>query len=57
MNRFDHCTHPDQTWCDCDWCRVVRAEAQHTPVPARPVGDLEYPRQQLNLITAALRPH
>jgi len=20
--REDHCTHPDQTWCDCDWCRI-----------------------------------
>jgi hypothetical protein len=23
--REDHCTHPEQDWCDCDWCRVVRA--------------------------------
>jgi hypothetical protein len=22
--REDHCTHPEQGWCDCDWCRVVR---------------------------------
>lgn len=22
--RFRHCTHPNQTWCDCDWCRVWR---------------------------------
>jgi hypothetical protein len=22
--REDHCTHPGQKWCDCDWCRVVR---------------------------------
>ena len=22
--REDHCTHPEQDWCDCDWCRVVR---------------------------------
>jgi hypothetical protein len=22
--RFDHCTHPDQTFCDCDWCRFLR---------------------------------
>lgn len=20
--REDHCTHLDQTWCDCDWCRI-----------------------------------
>ncbi len=20
--RSDHCTHPDQEWCDCDWCRL-----------------------------------
>ena len=26
MDRNDHCTHPEQAWCDCDWCRVVRAE-------------------------------
>lgn len=26
MNRFDHCTHPDQEFCDCDWCRLLRAE-------------------------------
>lgn len=24
MNRKDHCTHPEQQWCDCDWCRIVR---------------------------------
>jgi hypothetical protein len=24
--RDEHCTHPDQAWCDCDWCRVVRAQ-------------------------------
>jgi hypothetical protein len=23
-SREDHCTHPEQHWCDCDWCRVVR---------------------------------
>ena len=22
-----HCTHPDQDWCDCDWCRHVRETA------------------------------
>ncbi len=22
--REDHCTHPAQAWCDCDWCRVLR---------------------------------
>lgn len=21
-----HCTHPAQVWCDCDWCRLLRAE-------------------------------
>jgi hypothetical protein len=20
--RSDHCTHPTQSWCDCDWCRI-----------------------------------
>jgi hypothetical protein len=25
MKREDHCTHPEKTWCDCDWCRLVRA--------------------------------
>ncbi len=20
--RNDHCTHPTQSWCDCDWCRL-----------------------------------
>lgn len=20
--REDHCTHPKQAWCDCDWCRI-----------------------------------
>ena len=24
LTRDTHCTHPNQTWCDCDWCRVVR---------------------------------
>lgn len=23
MNRFDHCTHPGQDFCDCDWCRYI----------------------------------
>jgi len=23
--REQHCTHPGKSWCDCDWCRVVRA--------------------------------
>ena len=31
--REDHCTHPDQTWCDCDWCRVIRAQASAALVP------------------------
>ena len=22
--RDEHCTHPTQTWCDCDWCRYIR---------------------------------
>ena len=26
MERDEHCTHPEQkNWCDCDWCRLVRA--------------------------------
>lgn len=25
MKREDHCTHPDQKWCDCDWCRFLNA--------------------------------
>ena len=20
--RADHCTHPNQDHCDCDWCRL-----------------------------------
>jgi len=20
-----HCTHPEQAWCDCDWCRFIRS--------------------------------
>lgn len=24
MKRQDHCTHPEQKWCDCDWCRFLR---------------------------------
>lgn len=28
--RSDHCTHPNQAWCDCDWCRLLR-EGQWTP--------------------------
>lgn len=20
-----HCSHPNQDWCDCDWCRYVLA--------------------------------
>lgn len=23
--RAQHCTHPAQAWCDCDWCRYLRA--------------------------------
>ena len=30
----DHCTHPDQDWCDCDWCRILR-------VPACPYTDAD----------------
>lgn len=22
--RDEHCTHPAQSWCDCDWCRCLR---------------------------------
>jgi hypothetical protein len=25
-SREDHCTHPTQKWCDCDWCRYLRAQ-------------------------------
>lgn len=28
MRREEHCTHPDQEWCDCDWCRLVHADEQ-----------------------------
>lgn len=21
-----HCTHPNQIWCDCDWCRYLRTQ-------------------------------
>ncbi len=24
--REEHCTHLNQQWCDCDWCRLVRQE-------------------------------
>jgi hypothetical protein len=24
--REDHCTHPDQDFCDCDWCRGLLAK-------------------------------
>lgn len=23
--RAEYCSHPNQSWCDCDWCRYVRA--------------------------------
>jgi len=26
--REDHCTHPGQDWCECDWCRHLRAKAK-----------------------------
>jgi hypothetical protein len=26
LKRETYCSHPDQTWCDCDWCRLVRAD-------------------------------
>lgn len=26
-SRVDHCTHPEQAWCDCDWCRYLRGSA------------------------------
>ena len=22
--RYEHCTRPDQAWCDCDWCHHCR---------------------------------
>jgi hypothetical protein len=24
LDRNAHCTHPEQAWCDCDWCRTIR---------------------------------
>lgn len=32
--RNDHCTHPDQKWCDCDWCRLLRDRAKLPPAYA-----------------------
>ena len=26
MERHEYCTHPEQDFCDCDWCRVVRTQ-------------------------------
>lgn len=26
MTREEHCSHPEQAWCDCDWCRLVHAD-------------------------------
>jgi hypothetical protein len=28
LTREQHCTHPDQRWCDCDWCRIVRGHGK-----------------------------
>jgi len=33
--RAKHCTHPEQEWCDCDWCRVVRAHELEEAVNER----------------------
>ena len=34
LTRDMHCTHPNQEWCDCDWCRFIatydKAPACHT---------------------------
>ena len=27
--RWRHCTHPEQDWCDCDWCRLIRTRADN----------------------------
>lgn len=27
-NARTYCTHPNQEWCDCDWCRVWRGYRQ-----------------------------
>ena len=26
LTRAMHCTHPEQAWCDCDWCRFLRSQ-------------------------------
>jgi hypothetical protein len=26
VTREQYCTHLNQAWCDCDWCRVVRIQ-------------------------------
>jgi hypothetical protein len=26
--RAEHCTHPTQDWCDCDWCRLRESFCQ-----------------------------
>jgi hypothetical protein len=33
LDRNDHCTHPEQAWCDCDWCRYLRTVASTEPEP------------------------
>ena len=27
LHRDEHCTHQNQDWCDCDWCRYIRSSA------------------------------
>lgn len=35
MSRDEHCTHLDQEFCDCDWCRLIRPKA--APLAPLPV--------------------
>jgi hypothetical protein len=44
--REEHCTHPTQRWCDCDWCRWLREQAKQAaaavvvePLGWHPCGD------------------
>lgn len=32
--REDHCTHPEKSWCDCDWCRYLRPAYDESTNPS-----------------------
>ena len=35
LRRFEHCTHPELRYCDCDWCRFLAGKRRSAPPQSR----------------------